>query len=568
MSISFLGALAGTLAALAGAGLLVRLLARAQRLDLVAWVIALAGLAVALAAQAVGYHRGFGPATFRAAQLGAALIAPLALCWGMTELVARKLAARFAARLCLGGLFVVVAVIMATDVLSSQPFSTEWPTARTHYQFLPLGLLALILVVVLGWVAGSLATVGVRSGRDPRWRPALQAVGAASAAALATQALLVHLPVNSGDVALCLVAVAGTGLAGDRAARVRLGALHGAGTGAQPGARAGEQPGYGGADPLDRYADGYRGYGGYPAEGHAGAGYGDAAGFVATGGYGDTGEFVAPGGYRDPGGYPSRAGDSQSLAALPPERSLAALPPEQSLAGLPPEQSLAGLPPEPVTGAFDALYRERGPVPPGGHGGTGTGPAAGGGTPESGIEFVTGMQLAALEEAVLEEAEREKARASQFPAGLDDAGRNGADRNGAGRTGADRNGAGRNGAGRDSDVETERLYGQIAIYTLLEAGAAEFDRMAGQVLAKVQASEPGTLVYVVHAVPSAPLQRILYQVYRDRRAYDEHLRQPYVEDFESRLRPLVLATNVIELGVREAKVVTLRARSAAREQAR
>jgi quinol monooxygenase YgiN len=58
-------------------------------------------------------------------------------------------------------------------------------------------------------------------------------------------------------------------------------------------------------------------------------------------------------------------------------------------------------------------------------------------------------------------------------------------------------------------------------------------------------------------VPSAPLQRILYQVYRDRAAYDEHLRRPYVADFTRRLRPLVLATNVIELGVRQAKVSAL-----------
>jgi quinol monooxygenase YgiN len=46
-------------------------------------------------------------------------------------------------------------------------------------------------------------------------------------------------------------------------------------------------------------------------------------------------------------------------------------------------------------------------------------------------------------------------------------------------------------------------------------------------------------------------------VYRDRAAYDEHQRKSYVTDFDSRLRPLVLATNVIELGVREAKVSSL-----------
>jgi quinol monooxygenase YgiN len=109
----------------------------------------------------------------------------------------------------------------------------------------------------------------------------------------------------------------------------------------------------------------------------------------------------------------------------------------------------------------------------------------------------------------------------------------------------------------DPAADTERLYGQIAIYTLLESGAAEFDRLASTVLEQVRTTEPDTLVFVVHGVPSAPLQRILYQVYRDRAAYDEHQRKPYVTDFDARLRPLVLATNVIELGVREAKVSSL-----------
>ena len=236
MSISFLGALAGTLAALVGAGLLVRLCVRAFRMDLLAFLVALLGLLVAMAAQSASYNRGFGPTTFRATQLGAALIAPLALCWGMIELTAKGLVARFAARLCLGGLFVVAAVILATDVLSAQPFTQEFPAARMHFEFLPLGLLALVAVVVIGTVLGTLATVGVRTGRDPRWRPVLPAAGAAAAGALATQGLLVHLPVNSADVGLCLAAVAAAWLAGDRAARVPLAALrHGRDGAGQPG---------------------------------------------------------------------------------------------------------------------------------------------------------------------------------------------------------------------------------------------------------------------------------------------------------------------------------------------
>jgi quinol monooxygenase YgiN len=103
----------------------------------------------------------------------------------------------------------------------------------------------------------------------------------------------------------------------------------------------------------------------------------------------------------------------------------------------------------------------------------------------------------------------------------------------------------------------EDLFGQIAIYTLLEDRVEDFDRLTKQVVKQVRSHEPGTLVYIVHAVPSAPMQRILYEVYSDRDAYEAHRRQPYVVAFESDRRPLVLATNIIELGLQQAKVSPL-----------
>jgi hypothetical protein len=78
---------------------------------------------------------------------------------------------------------------------------------------------------------------------------------------------------------------------------------------------------------------------------------------------------------------------------------------------------------------------------------------------------------------------------------------------------------------RGSDAqqdETARLYGQIAIYTLIDGQAEEFDRLAQAVVERVKALEPDTLAYIVHGVPSAPLQRILYEVYRDDAAFEEH----------------------------------------------
>jgi quinol monooxygenase YgiN len=109
-------------------------------------------------------------------------------------------------------------------------------------------------------------------------------------------------------------------------------------------------------------------------------------------------------------------------------------------------------------------------------------------------------------------------------------------------------------AGRRSKQD---LFGQIAIYTLLEDRVEDFDRLTRRVVGQVREHEPDTLVYIVHAVPSAPMQRILYEVYSDRAAYEAHKRQPYILGFEADRRPYVLATNIIELGLQQAKVSPL-----------
>jgi quinol monooxygenase YgiN len=503
MSISFVAALAGTVLAAVGTGLAIRLCLRNPRTDMVAWVIALAGLTVALAAQAAGYRRGFVPTTFRATQLGAALIAPLALAWGMAELAAKGLVARFAARLTLAGLFVVAGVILATDVLSAQAFSQTWPAARNHFEFLPLGLLGLVAVAVVLTMIAALATTGLRSRGDPAWRGALAAVALASVAALATQGLQAGLPANAAYPALTALAAVVAWLAAGRAAGVSAGRLRGAARAPAGPPGRDSDPGYGGDDSLDPYREGYRHFEDSAAfAAYANGGYGESGGYQAPaygnprpqyggGQYEDTGGFPAPG-YPGTGGFAPDGGDD-----FHPD------------------------PVEPVTGAFDPLFRPSGSAAPV-RDPAGSNRAAGNGAPPrlapgDDMEFATGMQLPAIGHVLGDAA-----------------------------AGA--------GAG---PVDTDRLYGRIAIYTLLDAGADEFDRLAEQVVEEVRAGEPDTLAYVVHGVPSAPLQRILYQLYADRAAYDRHHEQPYVAEFETRRRPLVLATNVIELGVRQAKVAAV-----------
>jgi quinol monooxygenase YgiN len=109
---------------------------------------------------------------------------------------------------------------------------------------------------------------------------------------------------------------------------------------------------------------------------------------------------------------------------------------------------------------------------------------------------------------------------------------------------------------------TPRPYGRLSIFTLLEDKAAEFDRLAERAAEGVRTAEPDTLVYVIHVVPKAPMQRIIYEIYRDREAFESHEQQPHIQRFAADRKACVLATNVIDLRLKYAKVAALGAPAA------
>src|SRR5258708_13207315 len=145
MSLHFLVAIGGSLAGAAGTGLLVRRYLRVPNAALDAWTVAMVGLTFALFAQALGYGMGFGSISFRAMELGAQLIAPLALGLGLAELVGKTITARFAARLLLTAVAIVAFVVLATDPLGAATFSKAWPAAPPSYPTSPTHLLAYLL---------------------------------------------------------------------------------------------------------------------------------------------------------------------------------------------------------------------------------------------------------------------------------------------------------------------------------------------------------------------------------------------------------------------------------------
>jgi quinol monooxygenase YgiN len=104
---------------------------------------------------------------------------------------------------------------------------------------------------------------------------------------------------------------------------------------------------------------------------------------------------------------------------------------------------------------------------------------------------------------------------------------------------------------------SSRPLGRLLIYTLREERVAEFDRLAEQAADGVRASEPDTLVYVFHTVPTEPMQRIIYEIYRDRAAFESHQRQPHIQRFTDGVKPCILGSNAIELRLKYAKVAPL-----------
>ncbi len=74
-------------------------------------------------------------------------------------------------------------------------------------------------------------------------------------------------------------------------------------------------------------------------------------------------------------------------------------------------------------------------------------------------------------------------------------------------------------------------FGLVVRFTLRAGAGQEFDRLVAETLQQLREREPGTLVYACHQVDGCPDDRIFYELYRDRAAFDTHEQQPHVRRF-------------------------------------
>jgi len=76
------------------------------------------------------------------------------------------------------------------------------------------------------------------------------------------------------------------------------------------------------------------------------------------------------------------------------------------------------------------------------------------------------------------------------------------------------------------------MFGLCVRFTCLDADSADrFDRLVAETVPQICTHEPGTILYTVHLVDGKPLERIFYELYRDRAAFDAHEEQPHTKRF-------------------------------------
>lgn len=89
------------------------------------------------------------------------------------------------------------------------------------------------------------------------------------------------------------------------------------------------------------------------------------------------------------------------------------------------------------------------------------------------------------------------------------------------------------------------MFGLVVRFTCKdEDSASAFDQLVAETIGKIKTEEPGTLVYAVHRVDGQPLQRIFYELYRDRAAFDAHEEHAHTRRFLNAREELLASVEV------------------------
>ncbi len=90
------------------------------------------------------------------------------------------------------------------------------------------------------------------------------------------------------------------------------------------------------------------------------------------------------------------------------------------------------------------------------------------------------------------------------------------------------------------------MFGLFVRFTCKDEASAEaYDQLVAETVEAIKANEPGTLVYASHLVKGQPLQRIFYELYQDKAAFEAHEAAPHTRRYLDE-RDQYLATTEVD----------------------
>lgn len=514
-------AFAGAILAAVTTGVLVGRIREESSGWLLAWAVTTVAVCLGLGATAIGTLLGFGPLTFRVFQIGGALLAPLWLAGGLIQLLAESRSARLGGWLLTGGLSFVGLVIMALDPVLSG-FNKTLPIGSTHWDIWPEWLLRGVhgLDLVILFVALIVALVRMRSGDDYD-ADNMNATVVLAPIGMAVIGSLLFLVPGIFVVALLTAVPGGVWYAVTRPLAPYDDEEEPAAAPLQQGPPSGPMPVQPQQPMWQEQSLGRRVAGMPPPQPPmANPMAGPMSGPVST-------PMASP------------MGSPMGSPPMPSTGPQPVIPPGATRSGLGDlvAEYRAGEP----QGGFDYGARMQPPSPqppkPPDFGGpaTGTLMAADSYNPQANdygmpVPPPTASTEFSMPNTGVLYPGQVQAQMPQVPAPS---------------------------AATGSVRPSPTIYGVLTVFTLMDGAGDAFDKLAEETVEQVLRNEPDTLLFVSHGVKSAPLQRLVYELYRDQTAYNDHQRQSHMERFATERQPLVLATNVIELTVNAAKVVPL-----------
>jgi quinol monooxygenase YgiN len=89
----------------------------------------------------------------------------------------------------------------------------------------------------------------------------------------------------------------------------------------------------------------------------------------------------------------------------------------------------------------------------------------------------------------------------------------------------------------------------VVRFTVRPGCEADFDQLVTETAAGIRTHEPGTLVYACHTVDGAPRQRVFYELYASRAAFEAHEQAAHTRRFLTQRDALLESTQVDFLGL-------------------